>query len=312
MRCRILVADDSTPIQKVIKIAFSKYQVEILTAGSLSESLKESERAHPELVIADASLPGVAAASDFSRILAKSQGAAMIMLMGTYDSVRESDLRAAGFEVILKKPFDAIELLEACERMLPGKLSQSGAGSTSTKENAPQSAPPAPHVAPGVPLFSLDAPDPAMTPPPPVVDTTRKGRPAFDERSGDLPSGLPQVPTTPGSMASVADRSAASWRSAPAGLELSMSSDAYAGPQLSFDPPPHAAKNDSSLGKAPSATLGGISGAAEDFMRHELPALVERAVERYCREHFKGVARDILTTELRRLADEKARYLVDQ
>ena len=126
MTCRILIADDSTPIQKVIKIAFSKYAVEILTAGSLVEAIRESERARPDLVIADASLPGVSAASDFTRLLGKSQGAAMIILMGTYDSVRDADLRAAGLESILKKPFDAMDLLEASERMIPGKLKATG------------------------------------------------------------------------------------------------------------------------------------------------------------------------------------------
>jgi hypothetical protein len=55
-----------------------------------------------------------------------------------------------------------------------------------------------------------------------------------------------------------------------------------------------------------------LSAAVEAFVRDELPALVDRAVERYCVEHFKGVAREVLTAELRRLAEEKARYLVDQ
>jgi hypothetical protein len=50
----------------------------------------------------------------------------------------------------------------------------------------------------------------------------------------------------------------------------------------------------------------------ESLVRDELPVLVDRAVERYCAEHFRGIAREVLTAELRRLAEEKARYLVDQ
>jgi hypothetical protein len=55
-----------------------------------------------------------------------------------------------------------------------------------------------------------------------------------------------------------------------------------------------------------------MSAAVETFVRDELPSLVDRAVERYCADHFKTIARDVLTAELRRLAEEKARYLVDQ
>jgi hypothetical protein len=55
-----------------------------------------------------------------------------------------------------------------------------------------------------------------------------------------------------------------------------------------------------------------MSAAVEAFVLNELPPLVDRAVERYCIEHFKHVAREALTAELRRLAEEKARFLVDQ
>jgi hypothetical protein len=58
--------------------------------------------------------------------------------------------------------------------------------------------------------------------------------------------------------------------------------------------------------------VSGLSAAVEALVRNELPTLVDRAVERYCVEHFKTVAREALTAELRRLAEEKARYLVDQ
>jgi hypothetical protein len=58
--------------------------------------------------------------------------------------------------------------------------------------------------------------------------------------------------------------------------------------------------------------VSGLSAAVEALVRNELPTLVDRAVERYCVEHFKSAAREALTAELRRLAEEKARYLVDQ
>jgi hypothetical protein len=52
------------------------------------------------------------------------------------------------------------------------------------------------------------------------------------------------------------------------------------------------------------------SGLMEELTR-DLPELVRRVVEDYCDRHFKSLAREFIASELRRLADEKARHLVD-
>jgi hypothetical protein len=46
-------------------------------------------------------------------------------------------------------------------------------------------------------------------------------------------------------------------------------------------------------------------------LTRDLPELVRRVVEDYCDRHFKSLAREFIASELRRLADEKARHLVD-
>lgn len=311
MSCRILVADDSTPIQKVIKIAFSKYQVEIATAGSLVEAIKECERANPEFVIVDASLPGISMAGDFAKLLNKAPNAAFIVLMGTYDSVREADIRGAGMQTILKKPFDAMELLEASEKLLPGRLNPVTTGTGFTKDNmlpttmaAPQTPPQPPQSPrgpmPGIPSFLLEE-EPPLAPPPPSVeaklDLTKKGLPAFDLPPGvPVPPVVPQVPQTPKSPVEMQPAS-------PGVPPLAVKRPG------SFD---SASKTASSVADSGSGSHALISATVEEFLRKELPKLVESAVEKYCNEHFKGLARDVLTSELRRLAEEKARYLVDQ
>jgi CheY-like chemotaxis protein len=283
MVCRILVADDSTPIQKVIKIAFSKYAVEIATAGTLAEAIKESERFHPELVIADSGLPGVSTASDFKRLLSHSQGAAIVMLMGSFDAVREADLHAAGLGAVLKKPFDALELLDACEKLLPGKMEPNPVGqfSRSNVLPEPQNLPPPPSgrgqeptrapITPvtGVPSFLLETNPPLEESAASLdVDSAKKGLPAFDPRTfpsfeSERLGKAPPLPKTPS--------------------------------QNDFMP----------------GSMNVDSELMEEIVRRELPGLVERAVQKYCHEHFKGLAKDVITAELRRLADEKARYLVD-
>jgi two-component system, response regulator, stage 0 sporulation protein F len=296
MTCRILVVDDSTPIQKVIKIAFTKYAVTIQSAGSLNEALKECEKAKPDLIIADASIPGVGSAQDFSRLLAKSQGGAMVMLMGSYDAVKESDLRAAGFETIVKKPFDAVELLAACESLMPGKLVLAGAGSASS---SPQLAPPTARSS--APQFSLDD----------AVSSIPKGPPSLNL---DGPTSKPQVPSgklgqpnAEGVPAFLIDPNPDLNVQIPPLPKIELGQKG----RKAFDAPTEGSSGGLKAAmSAPKPAFDrpqGLDGAAAS----QIPQLVEKAVVKYCQDHFKETAREVLTNELRRLADEKAKYLVD-
>lgn len=310
MPCRILVADDSTPIQKVIRIAFSKYHVDIVTAGSLNEAIKEAEKISPELVIIDASLPGITTATDFTKLMVKIPNASVVVLMGTYDSVRESDVRGVGLSTILKKPFDAMELLDTSEKLLPGRLKAIG-GSGFTKENmvaAPSVLPSASRSQasmPGIPSFLLE--DEPLSPQAASVesklDLAKKGLPAFEAPKA------PPLPPTPSGISPFKQ---------PVSPEPVFALSADPVPRVPSLPKQNvpasgAVKAMSGTdGSSGVMTIAGISAAVEEFVRKELPALVDRAVERYCNENFKGAAREVLTAELRRLAEEKARYLVDQ
>lgn len=64
-RRRILVADDSATIQKVIKIAFSRHNYDIVEASSFIEAITSQSRAVADIIIADASLPGAHGPNDF-------------------------------------------------------------------------------------------------------------------------------------------------------------------------------------------------------------------------------------------------------
>jgi DNA-binding NtrC family response regulator len=49
----------------------------------------------------------------------------------------------------------------------------------------------------------------------------------------------------------------------------------------------------------------------EAFIVQEAPMIVKEAVRGYCQEHFAKIARSVLTEELRRLAEEKTRSLME-
>lgn len=293
MVCRILVADDSSTIQKVIRIGLAGVPCTIKSVASYVEACKVIDSEAFDLIIADAGLPGVSAGNDFLKLSERTNRAPLILLMGSYDTVREADLRAIGIENIIKKPFSPGELPNLVRKLIGGvagdeihshpvNLSPVKTGispvsiSLAQESEAFNPSTPFKLESEGVLRDPFGAVDPKSDMPRiPEIEFGLRGRPAFD---------------TPSANSMDLKKSFSQSDSLKALTNLTMATANF---------------NDIN-------TNAGLSDSIESFIKSELPALVEQAVERYCAEHFKGVAREALISELRRLADEKARYLVDQ
>jgi CheY-like chemotaxis protein len=297
MVCRILVADDSSTIQKVIRIGLSSIPSVLKAVSSYAEACKLAEGEAFDVIIADAGLPGISEANDFLRLTERAKGAGLILLVGSYDMVREGDLRAAGFENIIKKPFAPEDLPQLVQRLIgegaAGKSGHPAAEFSLGNSGMPHS------------LFSLEDP-------PVAASRFDIGESQNTDTGGAAPQDFAGFGGGRFSMPSMPEIELGQ-RGRPAfDLSSSDSSDL----QKSFSQSENL-KDLTNLTMAPGRfeqnnANAGLSDSIEALIKAELPALVGRAVERYCAEHFKGAAREALVAELRRLADEKARYLVDQ
>lgn len=308
MSRRVLVADDSATIQKVIKIAFSRHELEIVEAASLIEALASASRTPIDVLILDASLPGARGPSDFAKLRSVAGDVPALLLCGTYDSIDEDAFRQAGFVHFLKKPFESSDIVSKVDELLgsypAGELEATPppplgrpqhptmivTGGAFDPTRPPPSSPTLTSAAPGsAHLAGGDDEDdePRLTPPPPppALDHTRKGRRAFAEGEDTAPS------RAPGATGEETDprRSPAAFRPGVAATQVATVPTGSTG------------------GAVAKSVMDGAMAALED----QLPGLVRQAVEDYCERHFKSIAREIIATELRRLADEKARHLVD-
>jgi hypothetical protein len=177
-------------------------------------------------------------------------------------------------------------------------------------------------------------------PPPPMIDHARKGRRAFDEGevtagSGSHPSASgtgsrpaasqsPQRFSLDGDDLDAGDGAAGeAYAPAPGPLPRIPSNAGFGGgaPGETFElriDDEGSGLGDTGPGRTTGAGArrgGEVSGPGLDDLRElvgeHLPELVHRAVTEYCQQHFKALAREIIAAELRRLADERARHLVD-
>ncbi|HEY4574039.1 MAG TPA: response regulator, partial [Thermoanaerobaculia bacterium] len=121
MKRRILLADDSVTIQKVIELTFMDEDYEVRAVSNGDDAVKLLPDLEPEFVIADVHMPGANGYEVCRRSKELRPDVPVLLLVGTFEPFDEAQARAAGADSHLKKPFDSQELLQRVEELLAGK-----------------------------------------------------------------------------------------------------------------------------------------------------------------------------------------------
>lgn len=121
MKRRILLADDSVTIQKVIELTFMDEDYEVRAVSNGDEAVALLSSLNPDFVIADVHMPG-ANGYEVCRLAKQSRpDRPVLLLVGTFEPFDEGQARAAGADSHLKKPFDSQELLQRVEELLASR-----------------------------------------------------------------------------------------------------------------------------------------------------------------------------------------------
>ena len=91
MTSKILVADDSPTIQKIVALAFENDDIEVRGVGDGQEAWRLVEDYQPDIVLADVDMPGLSG-FDLSRKIkssAKHQGRWVILLSSDFEEFDE-------------------------------------------------------------------------------------------------------------------------------------------------------------------------------------------------------------------------------
>ncbi|MEP7010376.1 MAG: response regulator [Acidobacteriota bacterium] len=187
MSRRILLADDSVTIQKVIELTFMDGDYEVRAVGNGDEAIALLDSVDPDVVIADVHMPGANGYEVARRAKALRRDRPVLLLVGTFEPFDEAEARACGADRHLKKPFDSQELLQIVDDLLA-----SGSPSSLPPAALPPAPPsfaddPFPGLAPAAPLAAAPmAPMAPMAPPAPTFSTfsTPPAAPANDPFGG--------------------------------------------------------------------------------------------------------------------------------
>lgn len=140
----ILLADDSLTIQRVIELTFADEGIQVVSVGDGDEAVVELDRTTPDVVLADATMPG-RSGYDVAEHIRKTPRLAhipVLLLTGAVGPVDSGRAAAVGCDGVLAKPFDPQVLIERVKELLV-RQKRPGEGTEVSRESASQ--PPSPH-----------------------------------------------------------------------------------------------------------------------------------------------------------------------
>lgn len=119
MKHKVLIADDSLTIQKVIRITLSGESYHILDCDNISDLYEIVEAERPSLVFLDFALDESISGYEVCKKVQKLCSDSKVMLMfGTFDNVDDELLQKSGARAHIVKPFDGQKFITLCHSIL--------------------------------------------------------------------------------------------------------------------------------------------------------------------------------------------------
>ena len=110
---KLLLADDSVTIQKVIDLTFADEGVRVIAFGNGQEAIDHLEEVAPDIVLADVFMPSKNGyeVCRYIKENEKLKHIPVMLLVGSFEPFDEAEARRVGADDILTKPFQSIRRL---------------------------------------------------------------------------------------------------------------------------------------------------------------------------------------------------------
>ena len=121
-RKRILIVDDDSDFTKVLQSRLQQRDYEVVVAGNGEGAVVMARTFHPDLILLDLGMPGLAGDITGLRIKVENGNrfVPIVALTGHGDFLSQATTRAMGFVDHILKPYDPEDLFRRIERLLSG------------------------------------------------------------------------------------------------------------------------------------------------------------------------------------------------
>lgn len=176
MGSRVLLADDSITIQKVVGIIFANEGYELTTVSTGDDAIAKAIETRPDVMLVDALMPGKNGYEVCREIRQNPALAhtAILLMTGAFEVVDEEKNRASGADDFITKPFESQSLIDATNRMIALTAQRASSAAAAPQVATPPEPAPVSAPAPSVDdvwATGFDMEPAADLPPEPVFET---------------------------------------------------------------------------------------------------------------------------------------------
>jgi CheY-like chemotaxis protein len=144
MSKKLLLADDSITIRKVVGIIFANedYSLSLLDNGN--EALEKAREIKPDIILADVLMPGKSGYEVCEEIRRDPdlKDTPLLLLTGAFEPFDEEKAKECGSDDFLSKPFESQQLLEKVNRLIEiGNERKSAPAEQKVEEEVPEAVP---------------------------------------------------------------------------------------------------------------------------------------------------------------------------
>ena len=129
MTAKLLLADDSVTIQRVIELTFAEENVQVVAVGDGKAAIERVKTDRPDIVLADVGMPerdGYEVA-EFIKGTPELAHIPVLLLTGAFEPIDETRAKSVGCEGVLVKPFEPQMVISRVRELLGRKLRQAEA-----------------------------------------------------------------------------------------------------------------------------------------------------------------------------------------
>jgi len=129
MASRILLADDSITIQKVVNLTFADEGIEVVAVSSGDMAERRLPEVNPDLVLADIFMPGKNGYELCEAIKENSQfqHVPVVLLVGAFEPFDQAEANRVKADAHLTKPFESRTLVDTVRRLISASEGNAGA-----------------------------------------------------------------------------------------------------------------------------------------------------------------------------------------
>lgn len=192
---KILLADDSITIQKVVELTFSEEEYQVSCVSNGAQALKKITEWGPDVALLDVIMPernGYEVCEEMKRNPATA-GIPVLLLSGTFEPFDQQRADAAGARGHLTKPFESQALVLKVEELLAGAPvesapDQAGDAMPEPRMNPVETPDAAAHMPTSAAFASAEGVALQPGAPPPIADSTPLGSLDGDALMGEDPA----------------------------------------------------------------------------------------------------------------------------